>query len=171
MKIVTLLPLIPFLIQSCQNSNKTSPHRDSIIQFIGKEIYIPRDLNNKLSSEGYKILIYVGKEGCTECQLSLPQWKHKIKELKQMNEKVQVFFVVNTIDSLEVKSLFEKENLEAFLYFDKKNMFFVMNKIPKENNLHTFLLDNTKRIVLMGSPINNEKMWNLYKEVFSEYSK
>lgn len=171
MKIVKLLLLLPFLVGGCQNRNKISFPQSAIVEFIGKEMYIPDNLNNKFSNVEKKILIYVGKEGCTECQLSLPQWKHKIRELRKIDKQVGIFFIVNTIDSVEVKSFFEKESLEAFLYFDKKNTFFVMNKIPKENNLHTFLLDNANRIVLMGSPINNEKMWNLYKEVFSEYNK
>lgn len=81
---------------------------------------------------------------------------------------MDVVFVINTVDSVEIKSLFEKEKMTVPLFFDHKNAFFVKNKIPKENNLHTFLLDKNNRVVLIGSPINNEKMWNLYKEVISK---
>jgi hypothetical protein len=31
--------------------------------------------------------------------------------------------------------------------------------------MHTFLLDENNKVVLVGSPIRNEMLWELYKEL------
>lgn len=37
------------------------------------------------------------------------------------------------------------------------------NSLPQTNLLHTFLLDQNNKLVLLGNPIDNEKLKSLYK--------
>ena len=48
------------------------------------------------------------------------------------------------------------------IYFDLKYEFFDLNNYPKTKLFNTFLLDNSNRIVLMGDPIYNSAMQELY---------
>ena len=36
-------------------------------------------------------------------------------------------------------------------------------QLPENPVFHTFLLDRDNRVVLVGSPLGNPKMWELYK--------
>ena len=45
---------------------------------------------------------------------------------------------------------------------DKDNKFKIKNNIPKDFMLKTFLLDKTLKIVLVGNPIHNAKVKELY---------
>ncbi len=39
--------------------------------------------------------------------------------------------------------------------------------LPANPVFHTFLLDRENRVVLVGSPIGNAKMWDLYKSTIA----
>ena len=39
-----------------------------------------------------------------------------------------------------------------------------LNRFPKQDRYKTFLLDKENRVVLVGSPANNDKLWELYKQ-------
>lgn len=87
------------------------------------------------------------------------------KELELIAKQTRIFFIINTTDSVKIKSFFEKEKLDVPLFFDIENTSFVRNKILAENKFHTFFLNENNEVVLVGSPIDNEKMWELYKDV------
>ena len=38
-----------------------------------------------------------------------------------------------------------------------------LNYFPKLPNCQTFLLDSQNRVILIGNPIDNPLMWELYK--------
>ena len=37
-----------------------------------------------------------------------------------------------------------------------------LNRLPIERGFQTFLLDSANRVVLIGNPATNEKLWKLY---------
>ncbi len=39
--------------------------------------------------------------------------------------------------------------------------------VPDNSDYHTFLLDRDNRVVLVGSPVGNPKMWELYKSTIA----
>ncbi|MDR3093410.1 MAG: hypothetical protein LBU62_02055, partial [Bacteroidales bacterium] len=52
------------------------------------------------------------------------------------------------------------------VYIDKESFFHKKNpNIPSDERMHTFLLDENNKVVLVGSPIRNEMLWELYKEL------
>jgi len=51
------------------------------------------------------------------------------------------------------------------LFVDYEGVFAKYNrKLPKSSNLHTFLLDANGKIILVGDPTHNNKLWELYKK-------
>lgn len=40
--------------------------------------------------------------------------------------------------------------------------------VPQNEHYHTFLLDRDDRVVLVGSPVGNPRMWELYKRTIEE---
>mgnify|MGYP000925728807 FL=1 len=45
-----------------------------------------------------------------------------------------------------------------------------LNKFPKNPQYQTFLLDKDNKILLIGSPIGNHHIWNLYKQIIKKES-
>ena len=64
---------------------------------------------------------------------------------------------VNLVDAFE--------NVDMIRSIDPKSDLLFNNKIPYDKPLlHTFLLDQYNKIVLVGSPIGNMRLENLYKQ-------
>jgi hypothetical protein len=50
------------------------------------------------------------------------------------------------------------------VFIDESGLFPKANPhIPADNRFHTFLLDKNGKVVLVGDPVNNPALWELYK--------
>ena len=56
-------------------------------------------------------------------------------------------------------------HFEYPLFLDKNRQMQQINNFPKEPMFQTFLLDKNNRVLLIGNPIGNTKLWNLYKDI------
>ena len=113
-----------------------------------------------------KVLVYYSAEGCTPCKLKeLMQWRPMIEELSE-DSAVRFVFILNPAHTTE-------RELDMTLYgmrfahpvfYDRAGGFETLNpELPKDPVFHTFLLDRANRVLLVGSPVGNAKMWELYK--------
>jgi len=139
----------------------------------GKEILIPANVEYKilgqntsgstLWSSPHKILTYIDSVGCSGCKLGLSEWKMLIDSSKLQKLNVSFLFVIHSSDFIH----FDREvRLHEFNYpiiYDYQNRFDSINHFhPAPYN--TFLLDKDNKVQLIGSPINNPEMWELYKK-------
>ena len=51
------------------------------------------------------------------------------------------------------------------------NDFLNLNPVLKESKYNIFLLSSENKILLVGNPVENEKLWYLYKDCLKLYSK
>ena len=52
------------------------------------------------------------------------------------------------------------------IFLDENGLFRASNKnIPKEPELHVFLLDKNRKVFLAGDPSHNPALWRLYKKI------
>ena len=126
---------------------------DTILAMVGK---------NRLSA---KVLVYYNAEGCTPCKLKeLPLWHNLKGELP--DSLAEFLFVLNTANTTiqELNQTLAGFHFEHPVLLDTAGIFERSNPQMPDNPLfHTFLLDRDNRVVLVGSPIGNPKMWELYK--------
>jgi len=142
---------VVFVILGCNNLQKEYE------KMVGKEISfvgftIP--FNTK-----YKIVNYVNHDGCTPCRLNQTQWNLFINELDL--KQVQVIFIVES-DSTKLG----ETNLP--IYYDSSNVFYTLNHLPSDSRFHCFLLDENNRVVLIGNPVQNPKIKDLYIRTICE---
>ena len=118
-----------------------------------------------------KVLVYYSAEGCTPCKLKeLMQWRPMIEELAE-DSAVRFVFILNPAHTTE-------RELEMTLYgmrfahpvfYDRASGFEAANpELPQNPVFHTFLLDSANRVMLVGSPVGNAKMWELYKRTIAD---
>ncbi len=160
-----------FLLFACQPKDKNRV-TELIKTWDGKEILFPKKMNmvqvgdsipQTLSWENYKILIYVDTNGCFTCKLHLMEWEDFMNEL----DSVPALFYFAPKSTEEVKDIL-KENLFYYpVYIDEKDSLNILNRFPKDERFHTFLLDRDNRVKAIGNPVRNPKIKELYLKVIT----
>ena len=170
-----VLLVIVFVI-SCRNNKSANK---IVNEWQGKEILIPDSgftynvLGNDttprmdLWDKPYKILTYVDSIGCSACQMGLYNWRVLIDSCEQFQLDVSFLFVIHSLDYEKLGSDVKFSEFSYPLIYDYQNSFDKINHFPQPP-YRTFLLDKNNKVQLIGSPINNPKMWELYKEVISQ---
>ena len=115
----------------------------------------------------YKILNYIDTSGCTECRMKLAEWQLLKQEIDSLGYDVDILFVawVHNYDELEILQRANRCQL-PFLY-DPQGDMQKINQFPAEPAFQTFLLDSLNRVLLIGSPVENDKIWTLYQRSLS----
>lgn len=139
----------------------------------GREIAIPANVTFKtlgrdtlcydLLDKPFKILTYIDSTGCTSCQFGLHAWRGIIQLCRQQQLDVGFIFVVHSGD-------FRHFDADVLLYsFDYPIVYDYHDDFDKLNHFspapyRTFLLDKENKVQLIGSPIGNPQVWDLYLE-------
>ena len=65
-----------------------------------------------------------------------------------------------------------KTSIALILYFILFNVFInKINNFPEQIEYQTFLLNQDNRVLIIGNPIKNEKLWNLYLRTINNSAK
>ena len=150
---------------SCNDNRKSTEVRNILKEWIDKPIIFPDEL---LSQDYFQndfsktILIYIDSTDCTECRLNVDEWGLKIRELREYN--VEFKFIINPNNYKMAKAVFFREGLYNVIFEDVDYKFKNLNNIPQDVIYNVFLLNEDKNVVLLGNPIDNPAMWELYKK-------
>ena len=118
-------------------------------------------------NNSYKIFTYVDSMGCTSCRLGLQQWKDLIDSCRIQQWKISFLFVVHSNNYAMFEEAIKYFEFDYPIIYDHNNKFEKINRFPVEP-YRTFLLDKNNKVKLVGSPINNSKMWELYKRIITQ---
>ena len=164
------------LLSSCQN-----PVQDHITQLVeewqGKEVRFPENpvftrqlkdtVDYRIPEAEYKVLVYVDSIGCTSCKLQLPKWKELIAYVDSVSGgQVPFLFFFQSKDNKELRYILKRDNFRLPVCVDSQNEFGKLNRFPSEQMFQTFLLDKDNRVKVIGNPIHNLSVKELYlKEI------
>ncbi|WP_300761231.1 DUF1573 domain-containing protein [uncultured Parabacteroides sp.] len=167
-----------FLLTACKENKK-----DQFIQLVqewqGKEITFPKDMiftkfvtdtiNYKIPQSDYKVLIYVDSVGCTSCKLQLSKWKELIEYTDSItNGSIPYLFFFQSKDDKELHYLLKQDNFDHPVCIDHTNQLDNINKFPKDLTFQTFLLNKENKVVVIGNPVHNLAVKNLYLKQISD---
>lgn len=165
-----------FLLISCQISQKKRVEK-IIQEWQGKEIIIPTDITFKtlikdtlcsdIWNKPYKVFTYIDSIGCTSCKMGLLEWKAKILLCHQQKIDLDFIFAVHSSNFNRFEADVLINNFDFPIIYDYNNDFEKLNHFPPVP-YRTFLLDKDNKVLLIGSPINNPKMWELYKKTITQ---
>lgn len=181
-KIFVLKRVLVFIIlinsYSCNSKNKKNEISDVLEGLIGANVINVDSLesftikNSKWEFYDYDIKIYSNLDGnCGQCIDDLYYWNEFIL-LHEFSNEVNFSFYIKTDNYSKIEKEFELKKYQFPFVKDYKGQFIVANHLPKEKMYHTFLAINNK-IVLVGNPIRNEQLKDLYvrtinKELFGK---
>lgn len=162
-----------FLLATACNHKKRQL-TDLVEEWQGKEILFPENPEIKLYgrdtvcpdlfSREFKILNYIDTNGCTECRLKLFEWQLLQEEADSLGLDVSLIFVAWVKNFKQLEGIQKINRFTTPLLYDRTGQADSLNHFPEIPGFQTFLLDKDNRVVLIGSPINNEPLWNLYKK-------
>ena len=168
--------LFSFALFSCSNEKKEEITR-MVTEWQGKEIQFPT--NSTFTIQGkdtvsvnmnaeHKILVYVDSAGCTSCRLQLNKWKEFIVKVDSVaKEPVQFLFYLTPKSVKEARYITRRDDFTYPMCIDLKNEINSKNNFPKEDTFHTFLLDAKNKVQIIGNPIHNNAVRELYLNAIS----
>jgi len=149
-----------------------------VTEWQGKEISFPTDLAftryaldtiaTKIPDTKYKVLVYVDSLGCISCKLQLKQWKQFITYSDSIsNGDVSFLFFFHPKDAEEMEHLLKLDRFDIPVCLDWEDKLNHLNKFPSDMNFQTFLLDRDNKVVLIGNPIYNFSIKDIYVNYFT----
>lgn len=157
---------------SCKD--KTEERIESLVQeWQGKEIkfpdnpiftqYVKDTVDYQIPASDYKVVMYVDSIGCVSCKLQLPRWKEFIDQVDSVcNKGVPFLFFFQPKDNQELRRILRIDNFSLPVCIDTEDRFNKLNHFPSEMMFQTFLLDKDNKVVVIGNPIHNLKVRDLY---------
>lgn len=116
----------------------------------------------------YTILSYVDTIGCTSCRLQLPKWKEMVGYLDSIYpNRVNFLMVFYPKERTKLIKYLRNERFDRFVYIDEMDSLNLMNKFLHEEHFCTFLLNKDDKIVVIGNPVLNSKVKEIYLNVIS----
>jgi hypothetical protein len=160
---------------SCKKDKRTDDARKIVSEWTGKQIKLPdgipcmaagRDAECVPLSGGapYKVLMSVDSIGCISCKLGLAHWNAILSEADSLFPgKVDFLFFFQPKDEKELTYLFRRDGFRRPVFLDRESRLDRMNRFPSSMTYRCFLLDRDNKVVLVGNPALNPKIWEMYR--------
>lgn len=166
-----------FVVLSC-GRDRSGDYGRVVEEWVGQEIAFPEDpvftvylkdtVPVNCNVGNYKIISYIDSSGCVSCKLQLAKWKETMAELNEAaGYDLTYLFFFNPQDIRELGFLLRRDEFDYPVCIDADDEMNRLNRFPVEYALQTFLVDTGNRVVLVGNPIMNVKVKQLYKERIS----
>ena len=172
MKKLLYISLLLSLLTACKENNKEK-FALLVQEWQGKEIVFPQDMaftrfvtepvDYRIPDAEYKVLVYVDSVGCTSCKLQLPKWQKLIAHVDSAtNGNVPFIFVFQSKDDRELRYILKCDNFDRPVCIDRNNRFNSSNRFPQDITFQTFLLDKDNKVKVIGNPVHNLAVRDLY---------
>ena len=149
--------LFMILISSCKDRDKNAISEQlndlygKKIEFVHQDRYVINGRDTVIAEDKntcFKIVVFADSLGCQPCNLRLGELGLKVREIKYINAH---------------------HNIPDFPFvYDPTGLFLTVNDLPDDNRFHSFLLDRNNKILLVGNPLGNDNLWELYKRQIRE---
>lgn len=166
------------MIISCDiMDNDAAKYRKIALKWQRRKIILPTELPCKVigfdtifssaTTKKYKIFTYIDTVGCTECNFGALAWKQLIDQMDTLSSDVVFLFYAHLKNYREFETYLKMNKFNHPIFYDyfdecKKN------QLPQHVFYQTFLLDENNKVLLIGKPKPDSKLWNLYKKIITQ---
>lgn len=129
--------------------------------------YVTDTIPYRIPRTDYKVVVFVDSVGCISCKLQLPRWKEFMHEVDSLSGgNVPFIFFFQTKNVRELRYILRRDNFSHPVCIDTEDSFYKLNRFPGEIMFQTFLVDSENRVKVIGNPIHNLPVKDLYfKEI------
>lgn len=161
-----------FFAMSCQKNDRAKV--ESLVkEWNNKEIRFPDNpvftrfvtdtVPYRIPKTDYKVVVFVDSVGCISCKLQLPKWKEFMHEVDSLCEgKVSFVFFFQSADVKELRYILRRDGFSLPVCIDADDSFNSLNHFPGEMMFQTFLVDSENRVKVIGNPIHNLSVKELF---------
>ena len=144
----------------------------------GREIKFPNDITftrfgkdtieYNYNRSDYMIFMYVDSASCLKYRLQLLKWADFIEEVDSVcDKKVSFVFAFNSKTTKELYKITKKEGFDYPVVADIYDEFNRINQFPANDKFHVFLLDNENKVCVIGNPVHNPSVKELYMKMIA----
>lgn len=128
--------------------------------------------NSVDSNNTFTLVVFNDESDCMSCKVSkLNEWHRFLTQVYDAHHGVNVCYIFspNNENISNVRTLLSEQNFRHPVFIDSNHIFKKANQwIPLESMYHTFLLDKDNKIVLVGNPLQNQKINQMFFEIIKE---
>lgn len=172
MKQILFILTILLLLPSCKENEKERIIR-LVEEWQGKKVRFPEEMlfsrfvtdtvDYRIPQSDYKVLVYVDSVGCTSCKLQLHKWKELMAHVDSTtNGSIPFLFIFQSKDDKELRYILKRDDFDQPVHIDRSNAFNKLNNFPADLTFQTFLLDRNNKVAVIGNPIHNLQVKELY---------
>ena len=171
--LVVLFIIMSLDFVSCANENNINVLFEC---WIGKKMEIHthnveviNSIELKNNEQMFSIVNYIDSIGCIRCKSQLPDWKNFVDEIEQMfGDKVFVLIFMHPRRLVDAHYAIQKDSYPYPVCIDLNDEINKLNHFPDDDRFRCFLLDENNRVVLIGNPVQNPKIKDLYIRTICE---
>ena len=162
--------ILLLLLFSCSEKKQSLP--ELLETWQGKVVSFPTNpvftrygkdtVDFNIHPSAYTILFYVDSNSCVDCKLKLNEWKQFKQEVDSSGGEVQYLFFIHNKRPKYVRNILRSGNFDWPVCLDQKNELDHLNQFPEDEQFHAFLLDRNFRVLVVGDPMRNLEIRNLY---------
>ena len=178
MRVSITICTILLLILSCSGNKLVR----SVEKFLGQQISLSSDWNAivrgrdavlaDFTSAPVKLVIWYDSRSCTSCEVSnMYEWEDITAYANSLAEWLSIIylFTPKEVDLYVTSITLKGTKFDYPVFIDQNGTFVKQNpKLPKNRQLHSFLLDKNNRVVMVGNPLHNPTLWALYKSTIQK---
>lgn len=127
---------------------------------------------SNLTAPSRKMVIYIDSSECASCSIKqMNGWDSVISKTIEFADKINFYFIFapKKIDVITVKRTLIAEGFKHPVLIDTLRQFEKLNPhLPKNKALHTFLLDENNNVILVGNPLHNKKIEEMFYKIVEE---
>ena len=163
-----------FVLTFCSETNMGRLYT----HWVGREIVFPQNVYpTRLVSDtiwdfpltDFKILNYIDSIGCLSCKSQLPLWDSLISDFSFLSSaNVSVIINMHPKDIHDAKYAVRKNSFTHPVFVDLNDSLNKLNHFPSDPRFHCFLLDENNKVILIGNPVQNPKIKELYLRTICE---
>jgi len=176
MRFIYILPVLLFC--SCTQQRFVK----SVKQFVGQQISMSVDwdaywkgkdtLLPDFTKAPIKLVVWYDSHDCTSCEANhMYSWGNIANYADSIAQWFNIIFLFTPKkeDRHELNMALKREQFDYPVFIDSNGSFSKQNPIlPKNRQLRSFLLDKNNRVVMVGNPLHNPKLWMLYKNTIQK---
>jgi hypothetical protein len=151
--------------------------KETYAEWIDKQIVMPDSIKpysfaeevSKEYANTCKIFLYVNDKECVRCWLKLPNWKILLSDIHKLtNSDVEMLICAQPKDKDVLEKIMKEERFYVPIYFDYNGVVNGINHFDNNTHFHCFLLDENNHVILIGNPVQNPKIRDLYIRTICE---
>lgn len=133
----------------------------------GKELQ-----KDDVNEEVFKLIVYADSVECTACAINhINLWERFINYAKQFDDQLRFYFIFFPMQKElhGIKLMIANTKFDYPILLDSLGEFERLNPhLPQNKALHTFLLDENNNVLLVGNPLHNKKIEEMFYKVVEE---